>query len=79
MADAVALTNYMRDYIWSIGIERMRPAGVNIPAPTLATPRPVPSTPPATQSQIATAESPRRANAVASATQPRATTPLKEK
>ena len=27
MGDAVALTNYMRDYIWSIGIDRMRSAG----------------------------------------------------
>jgi mono/diheme cytochrome c family protein/cytochrome c551/c552 len=31
MADAVALTNYMRDYIWSVGIDRMRSAGVSPP------------------------------------------------
>jgi len=43
MADAVALTNYLRDYIWSIGVERMRPAGVTQPAPSLT----APSTPPA--------------------------------
>jgi hypothetical protein len=28
MADAVALTNYLRDYIWSIGVDRMRAPGV---------------------------------------------------
>jgi len=27
MSDAVALTDYLRDYIWSIGIKEMRPAG----------------------------------------------------
>ena len=27
MSDAVALTDYLRDYIWSIGITQMRPAG----------------------------------------------------
>lgn len=27
MSDAVALTGYLRDYIWSIGITQMRPAG----------------------------------------------------
>ncbi|HVE69738.1 MAG TPA: c-type cytochrome, partial [Thermoanaerobaculia bacterium] len=27
MADAVALTGYLRDYIWSVGIDRMRNAG----------------------------------------------------
>jgi len=27
MSDAVALTDYLRDYIWSIGITKMRPAG----------------------------------------------------
>src|SRR6185369_5202700 len=27
MSDAVALTDFLRDYIWSIGIKDMRPAG----------------------------------------------------
>jgi cytochrome c2 len=45
MADAVALTNYLRDYIWSIGLDHMRPAGLqNAPIPLQT----VPSTPPAT-------------------------------
>ena len=45
MGDAVALTNYMRDYIWSIGVERMRPAGV-IETPLRPVPtQPQPSTP----------------------------------
>jgi cytochrome c2 len=45
MGDAVALTNYLRDYIWSIGLDRMRPAGLqNAPIPLQT----VPSTPPAT-------------------------------
>jgi mono/diheme cytochrome c family protein len=47
MGDAVALTNYMRDYIWSIGIDRMRPAGA-IQTPLRPVPtQPQPSTPPA--------------------------------
>lgn len=29
MGDAVALTDYLRDYIWSIGITQMRPAGAS--------------------------------------------------
>src|SRR6185369_4732005 len=29
MNDAVALTDYLRDYIWSIGITQMRPAGAS--------------------------------------------------
>ena len=49
MGDAVALTNYMRDYIWSIGIDRMRSAGVAEPAPVQRVPQqPQPTTPPAT-------------------------------
>lgn len=46
MADAAALTNYLRDYIWSIGIDRMRPPGVEdqIPVPPQNT---QPRTPPA--------------------------------
>jgi hypothetical protein len=43
MADAVALTNYLRDYIWSIGVTQMRAAGPGmqtpiVPAPTLPPP-----------------------------------------
>jgi cytochrome c2 len=34
MADSVALTNYLRDYIWSIGIDRMRSAGSDEGAPS---------------------------------------------
>ena len=45
MADAVALTDYLRDYIWSVGIDQMRPAGVGGPAPV---PQPQPTTPPPT-------------------------------
>jgi cytochrome c2/cytochrome c551/c552 len=44
MGDAVALTGYLRDYIWSVGIDRMRNAGA-VPAAPLMT---VPSTPPPT-------------------------------
>ncbi|MGZ5442093.1 MAG: c-type cytochrome [Thermoanaerobaculia bacterium] len=48
MGDAVALTNYMRDYIWSIGIDRMRSAGANESAPLQRVPQqPQPTTPPA--------------------------------
>jgi cbb3-type cytochrome oxidase cytochrome c subunit len=45
MSDAVALTDYLRDYIWSIGITQMRAAGEGS-APTV-TPLPPASTPPA--------------------------------
>jgi cytochrome c2 len=47
MGDAVALTNYVRDYIWAIGIDRMRSAGSTPAAPTIV---PLPTqttTPPA--------------------------------
>ena len=44
MSDAVALTNYLRDYIWSIGITQMRAAGPGAQAPAA----PAPSLPPAT-------------------------------
>ncbi len=47
MGDAVALTNYMRDYIWSIGIDRMRSAGSVPNAPTVVPMQPQPITPPA--------------------------------
>jgi cytochrome c2 len=47
MTDAVALTNYMRDYIWSIGVDRMRPAGPENVRPLLPNQQ-APSTPPAT-------------------------------
>jgi hypothetical protein len=47
MGDAVALTNYLRDYIWSMGIEGMRNAGAN-EAPAMRLPQPAqPNTPPA--------------------------------
>ena len=49
MADAVALTNYLRDYIWSIGINQMRNAGADEGAPLQRVPQQQqqPSTPPA--------------------------------
>jgi mono/diheme cytochrome c family protein len=47
MGDAVALTNYLRDYIWSIGIDRMRSAGANETAPVQRVPQTPPVTPPA--------------------------------
>jgi mono/diheme cytochrome c family protein len=47
MGDAVALTNYLRDYIWSIGMTQMRaarPEGVVAPMPLPETPAtPVPA------------------------------------
>jgi mono/diheme cytochrome c family protein len=45
MSDAVALTNYLRDYIWSIGITSVRPARPGIEGPTMQ--QPPPSLPPA--------------------------------
>ena len=42
MADAVALTNYLRDYIWSIGINQMRSAGSGAETPA---PQPQPTQP----------------------------------
>ena len=56
MGDAVALTNYLRDYIWSIGVDRMRPAGVET-VPLIPNQQ-APSTPPATP----TGEGERRAS-----------------
>ena len=47
MADAVALTNYLRDYIWSIGIDRMRSAGASEGVPQRVPQQPQPTTPPA--------------------------------
>jgi len=46
MGDAVALTDYLRDYIWSIGITQMRAASPGGDAPAMAMPQP--SLPPAT-------------------------------
>jgi hypothetical protein len=46
MGDAVALTDYLRDYIWSIGITQMRTAAPGDAAPAIAMPQP--SLPPAT-------------------------------
>jgi len=42
MSDAVALTNYLRDYIWSIGIDQMRSAGSG---PETPAPQPQPTAP----------------------------------
>ena len=47
MGDAVALTGYLRDYIWSVGIDRMRNAGaqdapVPMPLPQQQPPAPPP-------------------------------------
>src|SRR5256885_15572771 len=39
MGDAVALTEYLRDYIWSIGITQMRAAAPN-EGPAMAAPHP---------------------------------------
>jgi cytochrome c2 len=43
MSDAVALTNYLRDYIWSIGINQMRNAGAGLESPA---PQQQPTSPP---------------------------------
>jgi len=43
MGDAVALTNYLRDYIWSIGINQMRNAGTTPEGPA---PQQQPTSPP---------------------------------
>jgi mono/diheme cytochrome c family protein len=43
MSDAVALTNYLRDYIWSIGITQMRNAGSGPESPS---PQSQPTLPP---------------------------------
>jgi mono/diheme cytochrome c family protein len=45
MADAVALTNYLRDYIWSIGIDQMRAPGTGPGAPLAPANPQTPSTP----------------------------------
>jgi cytochrome c2 len=54
MADAVLLTNYLRDYIWSIGVDRMRAPGVEGAPPFPVVPHNEPRTPPATPT-VATA------------------------
>jgi cbb3-type cytochrome oxidase cytochrome c subunit len=46
MGDAVALTDYLRDYIWSIGITQMRAAAPGDAVPAIAGPQP--SLPPPT-------------------------------
>jgi cytochrome c2 len=60
MADAVLLTDYLRDYIWSIGINEMRAAGeTGLEAPLAVVPKPPPATtPPATPTQTGRAETP---------------------
>jgi cytochrome c2 len=45
MSDAVALTNYLRDYIWSIGITEMRTARPEAQPPVMTAPQ-QPVTPP---------------------------------
>jgi cytochrome c2 len=62
MADAVALTNYLRDYIWSIGVDRMRPAGPEGVRPLIPNQQ-APNTPPVTP----TGEVARRAAAATTA------------
>src|SRR5687768_6092978 len=48
MGDSVALTNFMRDYIWSIGVENMRAPAVEGRTLQRVPTQPAPSTPPAT-------------------------------
>ena len=72
MCDAVALTDYLRDYIWSIGITQMRAAspGGEVPAVTTQ-----PSIPPAQPSSpIAVGRSPKnlKPNPTANGQQPTA-------
>lgn len=55
MADAVLLTNYLRDYIWSVGVERMRAPGVEGMPPFPVVPHNEPRTPAATPSVATTA------------------------
>jgi cytochrome c2 len=47
MADAVALSDYLRDYIWSIGLTQMRAAGPGLQAPMTPSPQ-APTLPPPT-------------------------------
>jgi hypothetical protein len=47
MGDAVSLTDYLRDYIWSIGITQMRAASPDNSVPAIAMPQP--SLPPAAE------------------------------
>ena len=54
MGDAVALTNYLRDYIWSVGLNQMRNPGAG---PVTPAPQPQPVTPPAPVQQTARAGS----------------------
>ncbi|MEA2488474.1 MAG: hypothetical protein QOH21_266, partial [Acidobacteriota bacterium] len=68
MADAVALTDFLRDYIWSIGINEMRSAGeTGFEAPLMPVPHPDVNTPPATPTQTGRAETPPRRAAAAPA------------
>jgi cytochrome c2 len=60
MSDAVALTGYLRDYIWSIGGTEMRIPRPDAGAPMQLLPQ-QPTTPPATPSQVGSLETnPRR-------------------
>ncbi len=47
MGDAVALTEYLRDYIWSIGLTQIRAAAPNQPPVMIAAPPPLPPPAPA--------------------------------
>ena len=51
MSDAVALTSYLRDYIWSIGITSMREARPEADPPVMTIPGQQPRTPPPTPIQ----------------------------
>ena len=61
MADSVALTDYMRDYIWSIGITSVPEARPTSDAPVMAVPQ-QPRTPPQTPVQTGNLESGPRAS-----------------
>ena len=62
MADAVALTNYLRDYIWSVGLNEMRGARPEAQPPVMRAPQQTPNTPPGLPPvQTGILEAPRRA------------------
>ena len=64
MGDAVALTDYLRDYIWSIGIRQMRAPAGEAQVPIFVTPE-RPATPPQTPALRSEQEQPPRAAAPA--------------
>ena len=67
MGDAVALTNYLRDYIWSIGINQMRAPGTGPGAPLSVVPQTQPNTPPAPAVQTGDRAVPRPVRATTTA------------